>query len=176
MSEPIILRATIPAEMALLRLDRAVSDLFPQFSRARLQSWIKSGELTVDGELRRPRDKVIGGEEVEVEAVPEDSPIAPEPIELSVLYEDESVIVIDKPVGLVVHPGAGNRSGTLLNGLLYYDPRLASVPRAGIVHRLDKDTSGLLVVARTLESQNSLVQQLQARTVSRIYEAVVYGV
>ncbi|HKI73359.1 MAG TPA: 23S rRNA pseudouridine(1911/1915/1917) synthase RluD [Pseudomonadales bacterium] len=168
--------ATVPGALALERLDRAAVHLFPQFSRARLQRWIKSGELTVDGELRRPKDKVEGGEELEIEATLSEMSHAPEPIPLAVIHEDDAVIVIDKPAGLVVHPGAGNLSGTLLNGLLHHCAALASVPRAGIVHRLDKDTTGLLVVAKTLESQNALVQQLQARQVHRIYFALVHGV
>lgn len=161
--------------MALERLDRAASHLFPEFSRARLQAWIKSGELTVDDEIWRPKDKVSGGEVLEIEATPEAGGFQPEDISLQVVFEDDAILVIDKPAGLVVHPGAGNPGGTVLNGLIFRDPALAVVPRAGIVHRLDKDTSGLMVVARTLASQNSLVQQLQAREVSRIYETVVYG-
>lgn len=168
--------ATIPPELALERLDIAAVRLFPQYSRARLQQWIKSGELTVDGELRRPKDKVSGGEEIEIDATVEEISFEPEPVPLDVVYEDEALLVINKAAGLVVHPGAGNTRGTLLNGLIYYDPGLSGVPRAGIVHRLDKNTTGLLVVAKSLASQNSLVQQLQAREVSRIYEAVVHGV
>lgn len=168
--------ATVPRDLALDRLDRVVARLFPQYSRSRLQQWIRSGELTVDGELRRPRDKVYGGEDIEIEACLKEISFEPEPVEFPIVYEDDAILVIDKPAGLVVHPGAGNVDGTLLNGLLHHAPMLAGLPRAGIVHRLDKDTTGLLVVARTLESQNSLVQQLQAREVKRIYEAVVYGV
>lgn len=167
--------ATVPRDFALERLDRVVARLFPQYSRSRLQTWIKSGELTVDGELRRPRDKVYGGEDVEIDACLAEISFEPEAIDLSIVHEDDAILVIDKPAGLVVHPGAGRVAGTLLNGLLHHVPSLAGVPRAGIVHRLDKDTTGLLVVARTLESQHSLVQQLQAREVRRIYEAVVYG-
>ncbi len=166
----------IPSDLAFMRLDQVSAQMFPQYSRTRLQGWIRSGELTVDGELRRPKDKVSGGEEIEIDASLAELDLRPEPIPLEVVFEDDSVIVVNKPVGLVVHPGAGNPSGTLLNGLLHFDGRLARVPRAGIVHRLDKGTSGLLVVARTIESQNSLVQQLQAREVSRIYQAVVYGI
>lgn len=170
------IRATVPAKLAMERLDRVASQLFPEYSRSRLQSWIKSGELTVDGEIWRPRDKVSGGEDIEVDAIPEAVSFRPQSVPLSIVFEDEWIIVIDKPAGLVVHPGAGNFDGTLMNGLLYHCPGLAEVPRAGIVHRLDKDTTGLLVVARNLASQNSLVRQLQAREVSRVYEAVVYGV
>ena len=175
MTNHISLQATIPAEQALQRLDRAASDLFPEYSRSRIQGWIRSGELTVDGELRRPKDKVQGGEEIEVSASLAEVSFGPEPVEFEIVFEDRDIIVVDKRVGLVVHPGAGNLSGTLMNGLLAHDERLAVVPRAGIVHRLDKDTSGLMVVAKNVESQASLVQQLQERTVSRIYEAIAYG-
>ncbi len=176
MTTRIMQHATVPTELAFERLDRIAADLFPEYSRSRLQAWIKSGELTVDGELRRPRDKVWGGEELEIDATLEGGAALGEDLPLNVVFEDEAILVIDKPAGLVVHPGAGNPTGTLMNALLFYCPSLAVVPRAGIVHRLDKDTSGLLVVAKTLASQNSLVQQLQAREVSRIYEAVLYGV
>lgn len=175
MADHVFLHAVVPDEYALQRLDRVVADLFPDYSRSRLQAWIRSGEMTVDGETRRPRDKVHGGEEVEVSAALEEVSFGPEPIDFPVIHADEAVIVIDKPAGLVVHPGAGNWSGTLMNGLLHRFEELALVPRAGIVHRLDKETSGLMVVARTVEAQNSLVQQLQARDVSRIYEAIAYG-
>jgi 23S rRNA pseudouridine1911/1915/1917 synthase len=169
-------QASVPLEMSLERLDRVAAQLFPEFSRSRLQKWIKAGALTVDGELRRPRDKVVEGDELQIDARLDDEvSFGPEEIPLSIVHEDEAIIVLDKPIGLVVHPGAGNPSGTLLNALLHHDESLAKVPRAGIVHRLDKDTSGLLVVARSIQSQNDLVQQLQARTVSRIYGAVVYG-
>lgn len=171
----ISLQATVPDKYALQRLDRVAADLFPDFSRSRLQGWIRSGEMTVDGELRRPRDKVQGGEEIEVSAALQEVSFGPEPVAFTVLYEDADVIVVDKPVGLVVHPGAGNASGTLMNGLLYRYEELSLVPRAGIVHRLDKETSGLMVVARNPVAQNSLVQQLQDRSVNRIYEAIAYG-
>lgn len=168
-------QASVPLEMSLERLDRVAAQLFPEFSRSRLQSWIKVGDLTVDGELRRPRDKVVEGDELQIETTLEEVSYGPENIPLAIVHEDEAIIILDKPAGLVVHPGAGNSSGTLLNALLNHDASLAKVPRAGIVHRLDKDTSGLLVVAKTIQSQNDLVQQLQARSVSRIYDAVVYG-
>ncbi len=175
MEDHVSLQATVPDDCALKRLDHVVRDLFPDYSRSRLQTWIKSGEITVDGEIRRPKDKVQGGEEIEVSATLEAVSFGPEPIEFPVLYEDSEVIVVNKPVGLVVHPGAGNWSGTLMNGLLHRFEELSLVPRAGIVHRLDKETSGLMVVARTPTAQNALVQQLQDRSVRRIYEAVVYG-
>jgi len=166
----------IPKDYALQRLDQAVAALLPQYSRARLQQWIKEGGLTLDGKSVKPRDKVFGGEAVIVSVEEASETDAAEDIPLDVVFEDEHILVINKPPGLVVHPGAGNPSGTLLNALLAHAPEVAHIPRAGIVHRLDKDTSGLMVVAKTLEAQNVLVRDLQAREVSRIYEAIVYGV
>jgi 23S rRNA pseudouridine1911/1915/1917 synthase len=157
------------------RLDQVVAALFPQYSRSRLQSWIKSGELLVDGAAWRPKDKVFGGELVKIDAVASTISDEAEDIPLDIVFEDESILIINKPSGLVVHPGAGNRKGTLLNALLHFCPGLNEVPRAGIVHRLDKETTGLMVVAKTIESQTSLVQQLQSREVKRLYHAVVYG-
>ncbi len=172
--------SSVPPEMALIRLDLAAAKLFPQYSRARLQSWIRSGELTLDGRSVTPREKVFGGEQILIAAAPVAGDslanAAAEELHLKLVFEDESLLVIDKPAGLVVHPGAGNPDGTLLNGLLHHDPALARLPRAGIVHRLDKDTSGLMVVARDLESLNYLVRAIQERSVTRIYDAVVYGV
>lgn len=176
MSTRISHRTTVPESLAFQRLDHAAATLFPQYSRARLQGWIKSGELSVNGSLRRQKDKVLGGEEIRIEAMSEAYGHESEDIALDILYEDDAIAIVNKPAGLVVHPGAGNPGGTLLNALLHRYPQLDELPRAGIVHRLDKDTSGLLVVARTLESQTDLVRQLQARTVKRVYEAVVYGV
>ncbi|NRB40996.1 MAG: 23S rRNA pseudouridine(1911/1915/1917) synthase RluD [Pseudomonadales bacterium] len=160
------------------RLDVAVSKLFSQYSRSRLQQWIKSGHITLDGKAAKTREKVFEGQLVVLDVVLEAEPEAEvaEDIDLDIIYEDDQLLVINKPVGLVVHPGAGNSHGTLLNGLLYHFPALANVPRAGVVHRLDKDTSGLMVVAKTLEAHSSLVNQLQARTVSREYYALVQGV
>lgn len=150
--------------------------MFPEFSRERLKSWIQQGELTLDGRVGRPKDKVNGGERLALDtALAEETRWEPQAIPLSVMYEDEAVLVIDKPAGLVVHPAAGNPDGTLLNALLYHYPALASIPRAGIVHRLDKETTGLMMIARTLEAQTALVAQLQARSVSREYDAVVVG-
>jgi 23S rRNA pseudouridine1911/1915/1917 synthase len=171
------LEAEVPAALGGKRLDQALAEMFPDFSRARLAQWVKEEKVLVDGRVLRPRDKVIGGEAVIVRAeVEPDTRFEAQDIPLDIVYEDESIIVVNKPAGLVVHPAAGNHDGTLLNALLFHDPQLAMVPRAGIVHRLDKDTSGLLVVARTLAAQNSLVIQLQERTMSREYDAVVYGV
>ncbi len=176
MAETIELAATVPEGLAGSRLDQVAAQLFPDYSRARLQIWIKNGELTVDGEVKKPREKLVSGELLELHAEVEDEERwGAESIELDIVYEDEALLVINKPAGLVVHPGSGNASGTLLNALLAYLPDIASVPRAGIVHRLDKDTSGIMVVAKTLAAQTHLVNQLQARTVSRVYEAVVFG-
>lgn len=171
------LSGKVPEELAGQRLDQALAQLFSQFSRSRLQQWLKQGCVLVDGRQLRPRDKVYGGEQVEITAILEaEGEWQPQAIELDIVYEDDALIVINKPAGLVVHPAAGNPEGTMLNALLHHDPALATVPRAGIVHRLDKDTTGLLVVARTLESQKQLVEQLQARTFQREYQAVVNGV
>lgn len=159
------------------RLDKVIAKLIPQFSRGRLQQWITAGHVSVDGMTGRNKMTVLGGEEVVVhpQPAPEDAAFLPEAMELDVVFEDKSILVINKPAGLVVHPAAGNWSGTLLNGLLHHCSALSGVPRAGIVHRLDKDTSGLMVVAKTLEAQTDLVRQLQARTVKREYLALVWG-
>lgn len=169
--------AVVPAELAGSRLDQALSKLFPEYSRTRLQTWIEAGRATVDGAVAEVRRKVWGGERIELAPEPsaEETSFAPESIPLTILHEDETLLVVNKPAGLVVHPGSGNWAGTLLNALLAHAPGVAHIPRAGIVHRLDKDTSGLLVVAKTLEAQTSLVRQLQARTVSRRYLAIVLG-
>ncbi len=176
MSSRIQHKGIVPEEFALDRLDQVAAILFPEYSRSRLQSWIKSGELTVAGRIGKPKDRVARGDLIEIDAVVDTLDDLPEDIPLKIVYEDEAILVINKPVGLVVHPGAGNRKGTLLNGLLFYSENLAEVPRAGIVHRLDKETSGLMVIAKTIISQTRLVEQLQARNVGRIYQAVVYGV
>jgi 23S rRNA pseudouridine1911/1915/1917 synthase len=159
------------------RLDKVVAGLVPQFSRSRLQQWFDAGHILVDGKPARGKDSAYGDETVVVtpQPAPEDTAYNPEPMDLNIVYEDESIMVINKPAGLVVHPGSGNWSGTLLNGLLHHCPQLVSVPRAGIVHRLDKDTSGLMVVGKTLEAQTDLVRQLAARTVKREYFALVWG-
>jgi len=171
------LTATIPHEMAGQRLDQALATLFPQYSRARLQLWIKDGQVTVNSMQLRSRDKLRGGESVSINAIPDEiTTWAGEPIPLDIVYEDEALFVINKPPGLVAHPGAGNHAGTLLNAMLGYAPELAMVPRAGIVHRLDKDTSGLIVVARTLIAHKKLIDQLSTRMLQREYEAFVCGV
>ncbi|HZX30236.1 MAG TPA: 23S rRNA pseudouridine(1911/1915/1917) synthase RluD [Rhodocyclaceae bacterium] len=170
---------TVPDELAGRRLDQALAELLPQYSRNRLQSWVKDGQVRVDGGVEtEPKRKLRGGERLEVAAAPDIEALAEqaEDIPLAVVYEDDALLVIDKPAGLVVHPGSGNWSGTLMNALLHHCPSVEQVPRAGIVHRLDKETSGLLVVAKTLEAQTDLVRQLQARTVKRQYLAVASGV
>ena len=172
--------AEIPRECAGWRLDAALAKLFPEHSRSRLQGWLKQGLILLDGSAAEPKRKVYGGERIVFDAAAA-APATPgladaaEDIALNVVFEDESLIVIDKPAGLVVHPGNGNASGTLMNALLHHAPELAAIPRAGIVHRLDKDTSGLLVVARTLTAQTDLVRQMQARSVKRHYLALVLG-
>jgi 23S rRNA pseudouridine1911/1915/1917 synthase len=171
------LSLTIPAAQAGQRLDQALAALLPDYSRSRLKTWIESGEIRVDGVVLRPRDKVFGGETVSVSAsLPEETRAAAQEIPLVLVHEDRHVFVVDKPAGLVVHPGAGNPDNTLQNALLALDPKLASLPRAGIVHRLDKDTSGLLIVARTLPAHTALVRMLGEREVHREYEAICRGV
>nr|WP_252865959.1 RluA family pseudouridine synthase [Polynucleobacter paneuropaeus] len=167
----------IPMDGGGERLDKALATLLPEYSRNRLKSWVEAGAVTVDGKVTKARFMLRGGESIKVfpQEMPEQFAFSPEEIPLDVVYEDNSIIVINKPVGLVVHPAAGNWSGTLLNALLFYYPELKNLPRAGIVHRLDKDTSGLMVVTRTAEAQTALVRQLQERTVSRRYLAWVWG-
>ena len=176
MSESTRHNLTIPIEFAGRRLDQALAELLSEYSRSRIKEWIEGGRVRVDGAQLRPKDKVLGGEQIELEAVlPSAEDVAAQPIDLVVVHEDKHVFVINKPAGLVVHPGAGNPAGTLQNALLHLDEKLAKLPRAGIVHRLDKDTTGLLVSAKTLEAQTDLVRQLQARSVKREYLALVHG-
>ena len=168
---------TIPEELAGQRLDQALAKLFPEYSRSRLKAWLLDGAIVVDGSSPRPRDPVHGGETVTLSAQPEVVvAAAPEPMTLDVVHEDDSLMVINKPAGLVVHPGAGNSSGTLMNGLLNRAPQLEAIPRAGIVHRLDKDTTGLLLIAKTLPAHTALVRLLADRDISRHYLAVCNGV
>lgn len=170
------LEQTIPVDLAGSRLDQALARMFPQYSRSRLKSWILGGSVSIDGTQMRPKDAVTGGETVILRPVDAISVTSqPEAIDLDIAYADDAVLVVNKPAGLVVHPGAGNIRGTLMNGLLYRYPELAGLPRAGIVHRLDKETSGLLMVARTLSSHTALVRMLADREVSRRYEAVCTG-
>jgi 23S rRNA pseudouridine1911/1915/1917 synthase len=172
------MQAQIPAELAGMRLDQALAKLFPEHSRSRLQHWMREARISLDGlAATDPKCKIWGGEQVEVRPLIEESEAyKAEDIALKLVYEDETILVVDKPAGLVTHPGSGNWSGTLLNALLHHAPQLDCIPRAGIVHRLDKETSGLLVVAKTLEAQTDLVRQLQARTVKRQYCVLVHGV
>jgi 23S rRNA pseudouridine1911/1915/1917 synthase len=167
----------VPPELAGLRFDQALARMFPQHSRSRLAAWVREGKVTLDAARVEAKRKVWGGECVALAVAAEHAADAysPESLPLAIVHEDDALIVIDKPAGLVVHPGAGNRSGTLANALLAHAPQLAAVPRAGIVHRLDKDTTGLLVVAKTPEAHTNLVRQLAARAVKREYVAVVHG-
>ncbi len=167
----------IPDDFAGKRIDKALAELYPEYSRSSIQKWLRDGLVLVDDEVPRQRDRVTGGEQVEV-AVPEAAANdwRPEPIALDVRYEDPHLLVVNKPAGMVVHPGAGNADGTMMNALLFKDPNLAALPRAGIVHRLDKDTSGLLVVARSEIARNRLIEQLTERSLKRGYLALVCGV
>lgn len=177
MSTKISLQATVPQDLSGKRLDQAAALLFPDYSRGRIQLWIKEGTLLVNNAVLRSKDKTYEGDvlSLDTELVEEEAWVA-EPKDLDIVYEDDDIIVLNKAIDTVVHPAAGNRSGTLLNGLLHYCPSLKEIPRAGIVHRLDKDTSGLMVVAKTLQSHKVLVKQLQKREVNREYEAIVVGV
>lgn len=168
--------AHLPLQAAGLRLDQALAELFPDYSRTRLTAWLRAGAVRVDGALAMPRLRVRGGELVSID-VPEEQavPLAPEPIALDLRHADADLLVLAKPAGLVVHPGAGNPAGTLQNALLHFDPELAALPRAGIVHRLDKDTSGLMVVARSLRAHTALTAMIAAREISRQYAAIVRG-
>lgn len=178
MSETLLLEDFIPDEFSGMRLDQALAQLFPDYSRGQLTKWIKAGFVTVDKQQFRPRDSVLGGEHVlinaQIEAV-DDTWIA-EDIKLDIVHEDEDILIINKEAGMVVHPGAGNHNGTLVNALLSHAPELEIIPRAGIVHRIDKGTTGLLMIAKTLQAHNSLVNQLQERTVEREYQAIAMGV
>ena len=177
MSESVEADFVITMEHSGMRLDQAIAELMPDYSRSRLQQWIKQGCITVNGGQYKPKEKVKVNDLIEISAELEpQGDWLPEPMDLDIVFEDESILVLNKPVGLVVHPAAGNYSGTLVNGLLHYDPALNNVPRAGIVHRLDKDTSGLMVVAKTLQAHAHIVGQLQDRSMGREYEAVVTGV
>jgi len=168
--------AIVDAGFRGARLDVAASRLFSAYSRARLQKWIRSGELTVDGGVAKPTHRLSGGETLRIDAAPDlDDSVLPQEIPLDFIHCDPDLLVIDKPAGLVVHPAAGNRDGTLQNALLHFDPGLAAIPRSGIVHRLDKNTSGVMVIARTLRAHAALVSQLHSRIMGRTYEAVVMG-
>lgn len=175
--QSIQLSAEVPSDLGGQRLDQVAAQLFAEHSRSRLTTWIKEGLLTVDGKVIRPRDIVHGGAQLELNAEQEaQGEWVAQDIALDIVYEDDDILVINKPAGLVVHPAAGHADGTLLNALLFHVPDIINVPRAGIVHRLDKDTTGLMVVAKNIQAQTQLVDQMQKRTVSRIYECVVIGV
>ena len=175
--EKIQLQAVVPQTLLGKRLDQALAEMFPDYSRSRIKDWILADQVAVDGQIvNKPREKLLGEELIEIDASIEiQERHSAQEIALNIVYEDEHILVINKPTNLVVHPGAGNASGTILNALLSHVPEIASVPRAGIVHRLDKDTTGLMVVAKTIPAQTHLVEKLQAREISREYEAVVYG-
>lgn len=159
-----------------MRLDQCLAEVFPDYSRSKLQTWIKAGRVLVDGEVMKGREKLDGGEEIELDAEAERViEYAPQEIPLDIIYEDNALLIVNKPAGLVVHPAVGNWDGTLVNALLNHAPNLDTLPRAGIVHRIDKDTSGLLMIAKTLQAHNSLVEQLQARSIHREYLALVKG-
>jgi 23S rRNA pseudouridine1911/1915/1917 synthase len=168
--------AVVPLSAAGRRFDQALAEMFPDYSRSRLTAWVKAGAVTLDGVPAAPRQLLRGGEQVRLEVELEtEVTSAPEAIELDIVYEDPHLLVLNKPAGLVVHPGAGNPAGTVLNALLHHDPKLAELPRGGIVHRLDKDTSGLMVVAKTLATHTALVEMLSRHDVERQYEAIVLG-
>jgi 23S rRNA pseudouridine1911/1915/1917 synthase len=175
-SERIRVSAQTSSRHAGLRLDQAAAELFPDYSRGRLQKWIRSGDLTVDGRAAKPTYSIAGNEMLRLDAVAErQGEVLPQDIPIDVLHADEDILVVNKPAGLVVHPAAGNPDGTLQNALLNFDAALAILPRSGIVHRLDKYTTGVMVVARSLRAHTSLVEQLQSRRMSRIYRAVAIG-
>jgi len=168
---------TIPPQMAGKRLDKALAELYPEYSRNQHKHWIEQGKILIDGDITRPRQKLQGGERVEIDAEFDAQHVhLPEHIPLSIVYQDQDLIVVDKPAGMVVHPAPGHRGGTLLNALLNLAPEVELLPRCGIVHRLDKDTTGLLMIARSPAAHRGLVQQIQSRTVKRDYLALVYGV
>ena len=170
------LTTEVPYELAGMRLDQVLAEVFPDYSRSKLQTWVKSGRVQVDGMELKAKDKLDGGEIITLDAEPEIVVISEaEEIPLDIKYEDESLLIVNKPAGLVVHPAVGNWSGTLLNALLNHDKNLETLPRAGIVHRIDKETSGLLMIAKTLQAHNSLTQQLQDREITREYLAICKG-
>jgi len=170
------MKIIIPDRLIGSRLDAAISEMLPELSRNKITSWIKSGAILIDSNSFKPKDKVLGGEIIEVNASSEEnSKWIAEDIELDIVYEDAEILVLNKPPGLVTHPGAGNTHGTLANGVLFARPELSQLDRAGIVHRLDKDTSGLMVIAKTESSKLSLIKQLEVHSVSREYYAIVYG-
>lgn len=177
MTKQIKLSEIVPDHLFGKRLDQVLAELFPDYSRSRIKSWIQSNQVRINGEVEsKPRLKLMGGEQVDIEAeLQEEVQHEAEDIALNILYEDDDILVLNKPAGLVVHPGAGNQAGTLLNALLHHAPDIVEVPRAGIIHRLDKDTSGVMVVAKTVPAQTALVAAMQQRLITREYEAVCHG-
>ncbi|MGI5308703.1 23S rRNA pseudouridine(1911/1915/1917) synthase RluD [Rheinheimera sp. WS51] len=177
MTKQLKLSEIVPDHLFGNRLDQVLAEMFPDYSRSRIKEWILAGAVKVNGEVQtKPKEKVFGEEQIDILAeIPQEVEYVAEAIELNIVYEDDHILVINKPAGLVVHPGAGNARGTLLNALLHHIPSINEVPRAGIVHRLDKDTTGLMVVAKTLEAQIQLVEAMKAREVVREYEAVCHG-
>lgn len=176
MSEKIQFTVTIPDNLGGTRLDLALAKLLPDYSRTQIQEWIKNNNITVDKKPCKSRYAVMGGEEVTIDAFRKAQPVwQAQAIELNIVYEDDALLIINKPIGMVVHPAAGNPDSTLLNALLHHAPMLKDLPRAGIIHRLDKDTSGLLVIAKTHQALANLTAQMKARTIKRIYQAVVFG-
>ncbi len=171
-----VLTTEVPLEMAGMRLDQVLSELFDDYSRSKLQTWVKAGRVQVNGESLKSRDKLEGGELIHLDAEPEVViTYEPENIPLNIVFEDDDFLILNKPAGLVVHPAIGNWNGTLLNALLHHAPQLETLPRAGIVHRIDKDTSGLLMVAKTLQAHNDLTEQLQERSIHREYQAITHN-
>jgi 23S rRNA pseudouridine1911/1915/1917 synthase len=168
----------VSEQFAGQRLDAALASMFPDYSRSRLQQWIRDGQVLLDGKVVKPRTKLAGDEVLELNIQPDSrvDELLPQDIPLDIVFEDEDIIVLDKPAGLVVHPAAGHADGTLVNALLHYDAGLSRIPRAGIVHRLDKDTTGLMVIARSLSAHKHLVDELQQRSMKREYQAIVQGV
>ncbi|NQY35297.1 MAG: 23S rRNA pseudouridine(1911/1915/1917) synthase RluD [Alteromonadaceae bacterium] len=177
MAEKIQHKDTVPESCLGKRLDQTIAVMFPDYSRSRLKDWILAGQVSVDGQVQtRAREKMYGGESIEINAeIEAEIRFIPQDLPLNIVYEDDDILVINKPAGFVVHPGAGNPDGTVLNALLHHCPQLDIVPRAGIVHRLDKDTTGLMVVAKTIAAQTNLVEALQAREITREYEAIANG-
>ncbi len=176
MTEKIHLTLTVPNDLGGMRLDQALAKLLPDYSRTQIQDWIKNENLTVNDTFYKSRDPVIGGERIIIDAQQKSQPaFEAQPIELDKVYADESLLIINKPVGMVVHPAAGNPNNTLLNALLHDTPELKNLPRAGIIHRLDKDTSGLLVIAKTQQAFTHLTLQMKERKITRIYQAIVCG-
>ena len=178
MAEIIQHKDTVPESCLGKRFDQTIAEMFPEYSRSRLKEWILAGFVTVNGDvLTRAREKMYGGETIAISTTVEaEERFKPQNIDLNIIYEDDDILVINKPAGLVVHPGAGNPDGTVLNALLHHCPQVDVVPRAGIVHRLDKDTTGLMVIAKTIAAQTNLVESLQAREITREYEAIASGV